>query len=154
MSEWAVDGTYLLEKFPGKGGWTFAKIPQIKPDKNNPFGWVQVSGSIDGYRLDHIKLMPMGDDSLFLPVKAGIRKSLKKEAGDTVHVKLQLDETPINVPDEIIECLQNESQKVLNAFFNLSQGQQKSFLDWIYKAKTEETKASRIIEMMELLRVG
>ena len=31
---------YLLEKSPGKGGWTYTVIPEILPDKNAPFSWV------------------------------------------------------------------------------------------------------------------
>lgn len=33
-----VDNEYLLEKFQGKGGWTFVKIPEIAQSKNTPFG--------------------------------------------------------------------------------------------------------------------
>ena len=44
-----VNGKYLLEKFPGKGGWTFAAIPEVLQNKNNPFCWVKVKGSIDDY---------------------------------------------------------------------------------------------------------
>lgn len=42
-----VDKEYLLEKFPGKGGWTYALIPKILQDKHSHFGWVIVNGSID-----------------------------------------------------------------------------------------------------------
>ena len=35
-----VDKDYLLEKFQGKGGWTFAKIPEILQNKHSPFGLV------------------------------------------------------------------------------------------------------------------
>ena len=37
-----------LEKFPGKGGWTFTRLPEIKKDKKSAFGWVKVRGFIDG----------------------------------------------------------------------------------------------------------
>ena len=46
-----VDKKYLLEKFSGKGGWTFARIPEILQNKNAPFGWVKVRGTIDGYKI-------------------------------------------------------------------------------------------------------
>ncbi|MDN3710415.1 hypothetical protein QW060_26720 [Myroides ceti] len=39
-----TDKQYLLEKFAGKGGWTFVRIPEIAPDRNRAFGWVRVSG--------------------------------------------------------------------------------------------------------------
>lgn len=106
-----VNKTYLLKKFPGKGGWTYAEIPEIKPNTNMPFGWVQVSGWIDDYRLEKIKLMPMGNGNLFLAVKASIRKAIMKEAGDRVKVHLELDERDIEIPEEIIECLTIESNQ-------------------------------------------
>ena len=37
-----VDKKYLLEKFKGKGGWTFVRIPEIPQNKNTAFGWVRV----------------------------------------------------------------------------------------------------------------
>ena len=33
-----VNRKFLLEKYPGKGGWTYAAIPEILQNKNNPFG--------------------------------------------------------------------------------------------------------------------
>lgn len=53
-----VDGVYLLEKYPGKGGWTYAAIPEVRQDKRNPFGWVKVRGRIDEYELKQYKLLP------------------------------------------------------------------------------------------------
>jgi hypothetical protein len=83
-----VDKTYLLEKFPCKMGWTYTEIPEIVPDKNAPFSWVKVKGSIDGYEISKYHLMPSGKGTLMLAVKAEIRKKIKKEAGDYVHVIL------------------------------------------------------------------
>lgn len=146
-----VDGKYILEKFPGKGGWTFARIPEIAQNKSNPFGWVKVSGSIDGHELKQYKLMPMGNGSLFLPVKAAIRKKIKKEAGDYVHIVLHEDQSPIEVPHEILACLENEPPEILNKFQKLKEGEQKAYIDWIYEAKTEDTKIKRIVKMISNL---
>jgi len=41
-----VDRLYLLEKLPGKYGWTYTVIPEIQPDPNALFNWVKVRGSI------------------------------------------------------------------------------------------------------------
>lgn len=146
-----VNKTCLLKKFPGKGGWTYAEIPEIKPNHKMPFGWVQVSGWIDNYELDKIKLMPMGNGSLFLSVKASIRKTLKKEAGDWVSIQLKLDENDISIPQEIMDCLRIESEEHYNAFLKLSNSNRKAFIDWIYEAKTEKTKLKRILKMLESL---
>ena len=90
MSDLLVNKEYQLKKFPGKGGWTFAGIPEVPQDKNAPFGWVKVCGSIDDYELKYYKLMPMGNGKLFLPVKAAIRKKIGKNAGDFVRIKLNV----------------------------------------------------------------
>ena len=118
-----VNSDYLLQKFPGKGGWTYAEIPEILQNKNNPFGWVKVKGTIDSHTLKQYKLMPMGNGKLFLPVKA-----------------------------EIIACFKNESKSLFQTFTSFTEGEQKTYLDWIYLAKTEETKANRIAAMMGKLQ--
>lgn len=50
-----VNKKYKLEKFPGKGGSTFARIPEVLQDKSKRFGWVKVRGSIDGYEIKKIQ---------------------------------------------------------------------------------------------------
>jgi Domain of unknown function (DUF1905) len=101
----SYNGEVLLEKFPGKGGWTFARVPVQFPKSDKPFGWLVVSGKIDDLYFEHIKLMPAGDGTLFLPVKAAWRKILKKEAGTIVRIELTVDKTPETLPAEALELL-------------------------------------------------
>ncbi len=133
----------LLEKYPGKGGWTYGRIPEIKKGKNTPFGWVKVRGSIDGYEIKKYHLMPMGNGMLFIPVKASIRKAINKGAGDYVHIVLYPDHEPLDIPEEMLLCLQDEPASI--HFFNtLSESEKKYYIDWVYSAKKEETKISRM----------
>ncbi|MFL9831261.1 YdeI/OmpD-associated family protein [Flavobacterium sp. ST-87] len=143
MEKPLVNKEYLLEKFPGKGGWTYAVIPEIAQDKRAPFGWVSVCGSIDNYELKNYKLMPMGNGKLFLPLKAAVRKKIKKEAGDYVKVILHKDNSAIEIPDELALCLKDEPG-AYEIFTNLTQGTQKAYIDWIYAAKKDQTKVDRI----------
>ncbi len=145
-----VNQTYLLEKFPGKGGWTYARIPEILQRKDTPFGWVRVKGSIDGVEISAYHLMPMGNGQLFLPVKASIRKKIKKEAGDWVHVTLFEDLEPVHIPEDILQCLKDESG-ALAAFNKLSPGEQKQQIDHIQSAKSEEIKVKRIVSLLRKL---
>lgn len=147
-----VNATYLLKKFPGKGGWTYAEIPEVLQNKNNPFGWVKVKGFIDDFELKQYKLMPMGNGKLFLPVKAAIRKTIRKKAGDYVQVILFADTSKFEIPLEIMACFQNESNSIFHTFTSFTEGEQKSYMDWIYEAKTDDTKARRIAKMMERLQ--
>lgn len=144
-------GKYLLKKYPGKGGWTYAEIPSVKQDPKNPFGWVQVQGSIDGFPLKQYKLMPMGEGRLFLPVKTEIRKKIKKEAGDHVEVILYLDESPIDLTPELTECLRLINPQLVQAFQQMKEGEQKFHLDQIHAAKSEKTKDQRINNFIDEL---
>ncbi|WP_190277510.1 DUF1905 domain-containing protein [Adhaeribacter rhizoryzae] len=143
MKKPLVQNEYLLQKFPGKGGWTYAEIPDVLPTKKTNFGWIKVKGKIDDYEFSGLKLAPMGLGRVFLPVKAEIRKKITKQAGDTVQILLYPDESVLEIPKEIIDCLNTESE-AYEKFISLPEGWQKEFLDWIYAAKTEDTKAERI----------
>lgn len=62
-----IDKIYILEGFEGKGGWTFARIPEIVPRKDVRFGWIRVRGTIDGYEIKNYRLQSMGNGILFYP---------------------------------------------------------------------------------------
>lgn len=144
---------YKLEKFQGKGGWTYAQIPEIAADKTSPFGWVKVKGFIDDYEFRNYRLMPMGNGKLFLPVKASIRKKIKKQEGDWVKVILFPDYDPIAVPPELQECLLDEPKA--NKFFqSLSDSEKKFYIEWIYGSKKEETRIKRIVKTIDRLTRG
>ena len=145
-----VNKKFLLEKFQGKGGWTYARIPEIKPDKKAHFGWVKVRGTIDGYEIRKYHLMPMGDGRLFLPVKAEIRKKINKKEGDMVHVILYPDNEPLEVPEEMLLCLQDEPA-ALKFFHSLSESEQKYYMQWVYSAKKDETKVERLAKTIDRL---
>lgn len=150
MERLLVDNTYILEKFPGKGGWTYAALPEIPPDKRAHFGWVRVKGRIDDFEIKSYHLMPMGNGQLFLPVKAEIRKKIGKQEGDTVHVILYTDSAPTETPEELMECLR-EDPAVFKAFMDQTDGEKKSMIEWIYAAKQEDTKIERIAKAMNKL---
>jgi len=145
-----VNKKYLLEKFQGKGGWTYAAIPEVLQNKNAPFGWVKVKGCIDEVEIKNYKLMPMGNGKLFLPVKAEIRKKIGKKEGDWVHVILFADHDATSIPDELLLCLKDDPT-AHETFLSYTDGQQKEFIDWIYSAKTEETKVERMAETLRKL---
>jgi len=145
-----VNKKYLLEKFPCKGGWTFTEIPEILPDPKSPFSWVKVKGSIDGYEINKYHLMPSGKGTLFLSVKSEIRKKIKKEAGDYVHIILYPDNEPLEVPEELLLCLQDDAE-ALQFFNSLNENEQHNYVKWIYSAKTDQTKIDRIAKTLDKL---
>ena len=150
MQKPLVDNKYILEKFQGKGGWTYACIPEIVKDKNSPFGWVKVRGTIDGLEIRKYHLMPLGKGKLFLPVKSDIRKKIKKNEGDFVHIILYPDNEPLETPDEMFMCLQDEPE-ALRFFNSLSESERKYYIQWVYSAKREETKVDRLAKTINRL---
>lgn len=153
MEKPLVHNDYVLKKFAGKGGWTYAEVPEIEAGKHSPFGWIKVKGRIDSYEFTNVHLMPMGNSRLFFPVKAEIRKKIKKDVGDKVTIVLYRDDSKLQIPQELEDCLKSEPEAYQN-FLKLKQGVQKEFITWIYSAKREETKVERIVKTIEKMQKG
>jgi len=145
-----VNQNYLLKKYSGKGGWTFAVIPEIRKDQHAWFGWVKVRGSIDGYEIKNYHLMSMSNGMMFLPVKAEIRKKIGKNDGDWVHIILYSEQLPHVNLDDFMTCLHDEPIACQN-FINLTAIEQKAMTDWIYSAKNDELKVERMAETLNKL---
>jgi Domain of unknown function (DUF1905)/Bacteriocin-protection, YdeI or OmpD-Associated len=148
------DKVLQIQKYPGKGGWSYVVIDILPSvEKKTKFGMVRVKGFIDDYEISQYNLMPMGNGNLFLPIKAEIRKKIKKEAGDFVKIVLSSDESPVELIDELKECLEM-NEGTLKTFMGFSQAEQKQYIDWIYQAKNIDTKTNRILKMIALLQKG
>lgn len=139
-----TDREYQLERFPGKGGWTYAAITDIQKNKEAAFGFVKVKGTIDGYPVKSFNLMPLsGGSGLMMVVKAEIRKSIKKEEGDYVHITLYADNDPFVVREDFKGRLE-ERDGIYQAFLKYKQWEQRMCIEWIYSAKRQETIEERI----------
>ncbi len=152
MEKPLVDKDYLLIKTEGKGGWTFAEIPDISMPKTS-FGMLKVKGKIDDYEFSNVHLMPIGNGHIGLAVKSEIRRKIKKQAGDTVHIVIYEDNMPTEIPEELLLCMEYEDG-ILEKFETYSDSEKKAFIDWIYSAKTEQTKADRIGKTILMIQKG
>ncbi|MBN7814317.1 YdeI/OmpD-associated family protein [Algoriphagus pacificus] len=140
----------LLEKFPGKGGWTYARIPLEIAIESKAFGMVRVHGKIDETEFKGKHLMPHGDGSVFLPISKSIRKEIGKEAGDTVRLSIFLDSSPTEIPEELKACLE-DIPSGLESFQKLSDASQKQWIEYIFTSKNADIQASRIIQLIDHL---
>lgn len=139
-----VNKEIQLEKFSGKGGWTFVRLPEI-PMEKRPFGLKKVRGYIDDYEIKNFHLMPLGNGQLFLPVKAEIRKKIHKEEGDSVKVVLYNEEMTINVEEDFILCLKDDPD-AWNNYLKFSEPEKKNYLEYINSSKNQDIVIERMAE--------
>jgi hypothetical protein len=79
--------TAKLRKSPSKGGWTYLVWP-VSAKFFGTRGLVKVKGTIEGHPF-RSSFMALGDGTHMLPVKADVRKAIRKGPGDTVKVHLK-----------------------------------------------------------------
>ncbi|WP_290791892.1 YdeI/OmpD-associated family protein [Flavihumibacter sp. UBA7668] len=144
-----------IEKFDQQGektGWSYLLISQKQAEKLNPGckKSFRVKGRLDELEIKAMALLPMGGGDFILPLKAGIRKALGKQKGDSIRLKLEFDPQELKINGDLLECLQDEP--AAREFFNsLTPGHQRYFTKWIEEAKTEQTRTRRVAQCVDAL---
>jgi len=75
-----------LHKGHNPGAWTCVVMSDV-PELFGTRGLVKIRGAIDGEPFDGA-LMAQGDGTHRLPVRAELRETIGKQAGDTVQVRI------------------------------------------------------------------
>jgi len=149
----------IIEKFSKQGektGWTYVLIPaaiakQLNPDKKTSF---RVKGKLDAHSIQGIALMPMGEGDYVLPLKAEIRKAIRKQKGDTLTLEIALDNAGILIPEDLVICLEDEPKAKTFFFEKLPGSHRNYFIKWIDSAKTDTTRSKRIAMTINALSKG
>jgi hypothetical protein len=143
----------VIEKFGKMGektGWTYVFIPFDVAEKLNKGvkKSYRVKGKIDAVAIKQLALIPMGDGDFIIPLKADLRKKLKKQKGEKVKLSIELDGSEFKFNSDFLECLKEE--KTAEKFFrSLPPSHQKYYSKWIEEAKTIDTKSKRIAHSIE-----
>ncbi|MDZ4756883.1 MAG: YdeI/OmpD-associated family protein [Bacteroidota bacterium] len=150
-----VSFTTPLRKFADRGeksGWTYIGISeeiasQIKPNTKKSF---RVKGKLDNYTFKGMALLPMGDGGFILAMNGEVRSNIGRRQGDMINVQMEVDNSPIIYDQDFMECLATE-ENGLKFFNTLAKSHQHYFSKWIASAKTDETKAKRIMRAINAL---
>ena len=139
-----------------KTGWTYVEIPSKVSDKLKA-GYrrsFRVRGKIDSHSISGIALLPMKGGGFIMALNAEIRKAIGKGKGSKINLELEADdEFAFVLPAELMECLEEEP-KAMSTFKKFTKGHQAYFIKWVISAKTEETKAKRMAQMINALAKG
>ena len=135
---------------PGGGG-AFVEMPF---DVESAFGSKRpkVRATIDGvpYRGT---LTRMGTDCHILGIRKEIREQIGKTFGGEVTITVEPDTEPrvVEVPPDLNKAFQSDKEaKAL--FEKLSYTHQREYVDWIHEAKREETRRTRIVKTIKMLK--
>lgn len=139
-----------LKYVPGKGAWTYHIIIPNSKDIKGKWGDIKVSGSIDGYPINHMNLAPMGDQDKRLSINGTIRHAIQKSGGDKVIVTLFLESENQQLKQkEIIDTFKESG--VLAKFEKLPKEKQQEMLEKILKSTSEEKQVQLMVDLIEFL---
>ena len=135
------------------GGGAFVEIPF---DVEKEFGSKRpkVKAMIEGVSYRGT-LVRMGSENHMLIILKGIREQIGRDFGDEIKVIVEADTKPrvIEVPPDLLKELKKD--KEAKAFFDkLAFTHQKEYVKWVEEAKKAETRQSRILKTMGMLKQG
>lgn len=82
----------ILQYRPNFGAWTFhLRLPGTK-DIDGRWGYMKVSGTIDGYEIKGLNLAPRKNEDKLISINKKIRDAIGKKDGDEFMVTLYLHE--------------------------------------------------------------
>jgi len=133
------------------GGGAFVEIPF---DVEAAFGSKRpkVKAMIEGVPYRGL-LVRMGGPNHILIILKGIREQIGKTFGEEIKVSVEADieERVIAVPAELKRAFKSD-KNAKSTFEKLSYTHQKEYVKWIEEAKKAETRQSRVVKTVEMLK--
>ena len=133
----------------GKIRWSVFYFPYSASEYFGSKGNIPVCITVDGHKFDHT-LLP-SKNGHYLVYNESIKRVVKKELGDIVHIILEKDtkKREVIIPVYIEEALKNAD--ILGVFLNQPDYAKREQINHIELAKKEETKINRINALLKRL---
>lgn len=138
-----------LQYIPGNGAWTYQLIVPNTQDIKGKWGDLKVSGTIDGYAIQHKNLGPVKNGDKKLAINSEIREAIQKTGGDKVLVTLYLEDNKNTDVQVILDCFTEAN--VLHVFQKQDKKYQKELLKSIQEVPTQEQQVAKIVEVIAIL---
>ncbi len=150
-----IEFTTIIQRFGEMGektGWTHVIIPaelaqQLKPGNKKAF---RIKGTLDAHPIRQVAIMPWSEGGFLLAINAEMRKATGKGQGAELRVRLEMDDSPILPPEELLECLTDEPD-AMAYWESISGAHRNYFIKHIEGAKTVETRARRVAQSLDAL---
>jgi hypothetical protein len=113
-------------------------------------GYVPIAGVLDGETPFRASLIPRGDGGHRILLNGELRRTAHVGVGDRVAFALHVDREPrgAQTPEDVADALREEG--VLETFESLAPGKKLHILRWVDQAVHEETRAKRVVRVVEV----
>lgn len=144
MKELIKNKKLILQYVPGKGAWTYHLVLPGTKDIKGKWGFIKVSGTIDGYEIKDLNLAPITGADKRISVNKEIREAIGKGGGDEVIVTMyKTSDNRLTHENEVKECFKDSD--VYKDFTSLSQDEQEYILEDILSQHDEHSQEKKII---------
>lgn len=108
MKELLKNKKLKLQYVPGKGAWTYHLVIPGTKEILGRWGFMKVSGTIDGYEFKNLNLAPLKGQDKRISVNGTIRKAIGKGAGDQVVVTMyKISDNSLTKDSEVKNCFKD-----------------------------------------------
>lgn len=144
MKELLKDKKLTLNYVPDHGAWTYNIIIPDSKDIKGKWGYIKVSGTIDGYEFKNMNLAPRKGLDMYMSVNAGIRKAINKKGGDSVIVNMYKDsDNKLTDEDDILACFRDAD--ILTEFRALNEEERTIIIKDILSQADENSQEKKIL---------
>ncbi len=141
----------VLEKMPGRLGWTIARIPFDVAKVWGTRGQCRVRGDINGFAF-RSSLFPSKTGTHFMLVNKKMQTAGKAQLGSTAKFRLEPDteERKVVMPPELLRLLSSE-RALLRWFQKLNYSTQHDCTRWVAEPKSPASRERRAEQLGERL---